>query len=183
MNLSKLTKTFKNFHLAVRLYLSYLVVSLVIWCVNKSALGTQVAESIGEFSSTFEPVITYRSSFSLIFLKSFAITLAVYIVILVIQGILNRKIGGVLYLVLAVLVGLAAGTGFGGGLFSYLWGNSWLIILLGQIEWLGGALLVSSVPSFKDLKKKESFLGVLLIALAAFGGAWVLFATPRMILM
>lgn len=173
MNLSKLTKTFKNFYPALRLYLFYLCASFPIWLANKFFLGTTVSEPIAIFSEQFGPTVTADISSVSFFFQSLAVIFVIYLLIIIPQMLLKMNIGGVAYILLAVLVALASGISFGGGLITYTWGPNIFTSLLGQVEWIGGALIVSS-SKFQQKNDYRIFgIGSVLVVLSVAAVSFV----------
>lgn len=158
----------KKLNKAVLLYFSYLAISIIAWILNKFVFGNEAAIKISEFSQNFGSVITSQESFGTFFLKSFVLIFTIYSFIIVIQSLSCAISGSFLYLILALLVGLASGAGFGGGLVSYLQGNGVLIFVVNQLEWLAGALLISAIPSFDKIHRKNFLFGTIFLLISIF---------------
>ena len=166
MSLSNRTKFLCKLHPAIRLYLVYLATSFAARLVNL-LLKYRATELIEDFSADYEPLVAYTESVTMIFAKSLAVVLTIYVVILVVRGLLkSQKVGYVLYFVLALLVGFASGTNWGGGLLSYQWSSNLMGFFAGQLEWFGGALLICS-SRFGEFRKVEVFVGLVLISFSS----------------
>lgn len=150
-----------------KLYVTQVAIVLTAWVLNKLCFKESVSEIIQDASKDFAPIVVYTEPWYQILIKSFVVISIIYVLIFVISMLTHSVVGKVLYLLLALTVAFAAGNSFGGGLFTYSWGLKWIVTLLGQVEWLGGALIVSSFQKSKKLKMTELIVGGVLLFLSS----------------
>ncbi len=127
-----------------KLYLVQLSIAIFIWFINNLFLKETISEVIQTASEDFPVLVIYTEPWYQILMRSFLIILIIYALIFVISTLTTPIVGKILYVFLVVGVALAAGTSFSGGILNYNWGNGIFQVLISQLEWLGGALVISS---------------------------------------
>lgn len=128
----------------LKTYFGYLVISLSIWLLSIFLIKDTASSFIIEKIPEIEAVVNYSESKLFIILKA-AITLGIiYFVMNLFSRFVYKKLGIIFYIVITVLVSLVSTKNWGGGLLTYTWGMTWITVILGQIEWFGGAMIASS---------------------------------------
>lgn len=156
----------------VKLYFTQLCIAVTVWFLNKLFFKEAVSEIIQKVSEDFSPIVIYTQPWYQILIKSFLIIVIIYALIFVISKLTNPVVGKVLYISLSLAVALAAGTSFAGGILTHNWGNGVFQFLTSQIEWFGGALIISGIENGKVLFKKI-MLGISLVFLSVVLGALI----------
>ena len=113
-------------------------------------------------------------------LRGLVVVILLYFMIIFIQAITTYPIvSKMIYLLLAILVGLFSGRIIGRGLLPVYIGeestiSSLFLYFLHQLSWLGGALLITSsseyneIKDFKKIKYNDFLFGILLLSIPTF---------------
>lgn len=128
----------------LKTYFGYLLISLTIWLLSLSLIKESASSFIEENIPEITPVVVYTEPRLYIILKSAIAVGIIYFILNLFSRFVYKKFGVIFYLILAVLISLVSARNWGGGVLTYGWGMSWVTMILGQIEWFGGAMIASS---------------------------------------
>lgn len=166
---------------SLKLYLLYLITTGVVFAISKLLVSEQAQKSIQNIITEKTPFVSVNETSPIVFVKVFLITFFIHLAIVIIGKLIRIpkvKINQILFILLSIVVGLAAGSNaFGGGITSYAWQGWKAVLLVGQIEWFGAALFNTAAsklslttfvgPFFMKPKFILTIVGVILILISA----------------
>lgn len=170
--LNQTKSSYKKLNDTHKLYIWYLIITLLAWLISYSPPGGEISRTLVEYAQRYEPIVSISTSVSQFFSQALGSVLAAYFAILAIQIVLGKNSGRLIYLVLGAVIGLAGGAGR--GLATYTWSSTCALIVVSQFEWLGGAYLVTAADKLEFNIPKIVF-GFLLISLSLILISLILF--------